>query len=323
MTIYLFQVDSAKENRPFFEGMHSLMPGSVYFRGLDFSVGPWTPDGVRVDLEAGVSPPTCALILIELETARPTALKSSRKYLHENSTNICSEFKRYLNRVIEKCDSTADPREPQINLLMDVLTQHAMVTVKTAAALRSSTTFLEESPLTDQANLTQSHGALHNYTLHETSHHNIPTEGRIARKQPAVRGVCRLDPGQSKALRRCILILDSIVRHANQSSAIYNHWRVRPPLKRQLWQTAEKYPTLDLFILKQENSGITIDLDAVLAELVTIWAESGRQIDIEDVRNLIEDYFPIATKIRPNDEMHSIFEAAESQVGGKLPRFAV
>jgi hypothetical protein len=117
MTVYLFQVDSAKENRPFFEGMHSSLPESIYFRGLDFNVGPWTPDGVRVDLEMGVSPPTCSLILIELEATGPTALKSSRKYLHESSIDICSEFIRYLNRVIKDCDSRADPREPKITLL--------------------------------------------------------------------------------------------------------------------------------------------------------------------------------------------------------------
>jgi hypothetical protein len=315
MTVYLFQVDSAKENRHFFEGMHGSLPESVYFRGLDFSVGPWTPDGVRVDLEVGVSPPTCSLILIELETAGPTALKSSRKYLHENSTNICSEFKRYLNRVIKKCDSTADPREPKINLLVDVLTQHAMVTVKTAAALRSSTTFLEESPLTDQTNSTQSHETLDSYTSHETSHHNIPTEGRIAREQPTFRGVCKLDPEQSRALRRCVLILDAIIRRTDHSAAIYRAWKGRSPLKRLLWQKGEKPPTLDLFILKQGNSGITIDLEVLLSELATIWAESGKQIDPETARQLIVDYFPTAMKIKPHDEMHLIFEAANLQIG--------
>lgn len=162
-TVYLFQVDSAKENRPFFEGMRDSSPESVYFRGLDFNVGPWTPDGVRVDLEMAASQPRCSLVLIELEAAEPTALRSSRKYLHENSIKICSEFMLYLNRVIKDCESRADPLEPKIALLMDVLGQNVPIEVKTAAALRSSTTFLEESQLIDQPSLAGSHETPHRY----------------------------------------------------------------------------------------------------------------------------------------------------------------
>jgi len=75
--------------------------------------------------------------------------------------------------------------------------------------------------------------------------------------------------------------------------------------------------------LKQRSSGITIDLDALLSELVAIWAESGKQIDVEDAHNLVEAYFPSAAKIKSNDEMHLIFEAANAQVGGKLQRSAL
>lgn len=315
---YLFQVDSAKENRPFFEGMHNLLPKSVYFRGLDFSIGPWTPDGVRVDLETDTSPTTCSLVIIELEAAEPTALRSSRKYLHEKSADICTEFRHYLSRVIKDCDSRADPREQEIGLLKDVLAQNIKVVVKTAAALRSSTSFLEESPLTDQGSLARSH---------ETLHRDVSTEGRItgriARKQPTFRGVCKLDPEQSKALRRCVLILDAIIRQNDHSSATYRNWKIKPPLKRLLRRPGKKPPTLDLFVLKQRSSGITIDLDALLSELVAIWAESGKQIDVEDAHNLVEAYFPSAAKIKSNDEMHLIFEAANAQVGGKLQRSAL
>ena len=273
--VYLFQVDSAKENRPFFEGMRDSSPESVYFRGLDFNVGPWTPDGVRVDLEMAASQPRCSLVLIELEAAEPTALRSSRKYLHENSIKICSEFMLYLNRVIKDCESRADPREPKIALLMDVLGQNVPIEVKTAAALRSSTTFLEESQLIDQPSLAGSHETPHSYISHEAANHHIPIERRVARKQPTFRGVCKLDPKQSVALRRCILILDAIIRQVDHSSAVYRDWKVRPPLKRLLWGSEEKPPTLDLFILKQGNSGITIDVKALLSELVTIWAKTA------------------------------------------------
>ena len=197
-TVYLFQVDSAKENRPFFEGMRDASPGSVYFRGLDFNVGPWTHDGIRVDLEMGASQPRCSLVLIELEAAEPTALRSARKYLHESSIEICSEFLRYLNRVIKDCESRADPREPKITLLVDEISQNFPVIVKTAAALRSSTTFLEESLLTDQASVARSHEIPHRYIPHEAQHSDIPTEERTARKQPTFRGVCKLAQNKAK-----------------------------------------------------------------------------------------------------------------------------
>ena len=277
-------------------------------------LGPWTPDGVRIDLEMDTSPLRCSLTLIELEAAGPTALRSSRKYLHENSADVLTEFIRYLNRVIKDCELRADPREEKIALLRNALIQNVPLRVKTAAALRSSTTFLEESPLTDQASLAGPHETPHRYISHET-HRSITTEGRIARKQPTFRGVCKLDPEQSKALRRCVVILDAVVRQVDHSSAIYRDWKVRPPLKRLLWSSEEKPPTLDLFILKQGNSGITIDVKALLSELVTIWAESGKQIDPEVAHKLVDLYFPTAMTIKPHDEMHLIFEAANLQIG--------
>lgn len=317
-TVYLFQVDSAKENRPFFEGMRDSLPESIYFRGLDFKVGPWIPDGVRVDLEVGASQPQCSLVLIELEATEPTALRSSRKYLHENSNGICDEFRQYLNRVIKDCDSRADPREAKIALLMDVLSRDVSIAVKTAAALRSSIIFLEESLLTDQVSLTRSDEASRRYAAREAPRRDIRTEGRITRKHPTFRGTCKLDPEQNRALRRCVLILDALIRRVDHSSATYRDWKVRPPLKRLLWQRAEKPRTLDLFILKQRNSGTTVDIEALLSELIPIWEESGKQIDTELARALFERYFPIAIQIKPHDEMHLIFEAANLQVGDLL-----
>ncbi len=303
-SIYLFQVDSAKENRPFFEGMHGSSPDSVYFRGLDFKAGLWTPDGVRVDLEMGESPLRCSLVLIELESAGPTALRSSRKYLHENSIDIRDEFTRYLNRVIKECDSTADPRETKITLLRDALTQNVPVTVKTAAALRSSTSFLEESPLIDQARLTRSY---------ETPLLYSPNDGRIGRKQPTFRGVCNLDAEQSKALRRCILILDAIIRNDDHSSAIFHNWLMKAPLKRLLKRMGNKPPILERFILNQGNSGITIDIEKLFSELVEIWTESNKQIDLEGARKLIDDYFPTAMIIGSRDQVNLILEKANEQ----------
>ena len=317
-TVYLFQVDSAKENRPFFEGIRDASPDSVYFRGLDFNVGPWTPDGVRVDLELDPSQPRRSLVLIELEATEPTALRSSRKYLNESSTEICGEFVRYLGRVIKDCDAKADPREEKITLLKIALAQSVPVVVKTAAALRSSTTFLEESTLIDLASLAGSNQPPQRYVSDEAPNGHTSTEKRIARKRPTFRDVCKLDAEQSQALRRCILILDSVVRQTDHSNAVYRDWKIRPPLKRLLWKFVERPPALDQFILKQGGSGTRVDIEPLLSELVKIWAKSGRQIGPEDVRKLIDDYFSTAMEIKPHDEMHLIFEEANSQVGKLL-----
>jgi len=286
--------------------MRDASPESVYFRGRDFKVGPWTPDGVRVDLENVVSPPQCSLVLIELEPSEPMALRSSRKYLHENSVDICAGFIQYLDRVIEDCDSRADPRETKIAFLRHALAQNPPVTVKTAAALRSSTTFLEETPLTDQTSSVRAH---------ETPHYNVSAEQRAGREQQVLRGILKLDGEESKALRRCVMILDAVIQQRDHTGANFHSWRLKAPLKNQLTRMIEKSPTLERFILHQQNSGITIDLEALLSELIELWAKDGKQIDLEVARKLAEDYLPTARKIRPHDKMKLIFESANLQAG--------
>jgi hypothetical protein len=310
-SVYLFQVDSAKENRPFFEGMHKAVPESVYFRGLDFKVGPWTPDGVRVDLELGTSP-RCSLTLIELEPTESMALRSSRKYLHEKSIGICGAFMQYLHRVIEDCDSRADAREIKIALLRDTLAQNMLATIRTAGALRSGAAFLEESLLTDQTDSAQSRG---------TPQYYISTDEKLERKQLEMRGVLRLSPEQSKVLRRCLSILDAVIREDDLSGATYNSWRLKTPLKNLLKGKGEKPPTLKRFILDQKNSGITIDFELLLSDLVEVWTktgEQGKQIDLAIARNLIEGYFPIAKEVRTHDDMKLIFGAARLKVSKLL-----
>lgn len=301
--VYLFQIDSARENRPFFESMHAASTDSVYLRGLDFKVGPWTPDGMRVDLEIGASP-QCYLTLIELEPTEPLALRSSRKYLHESSTSICRTFMQYLHRVIEDCDSRADVRRTRIVLMRDILAGNIPITVKTAGALRSGIAFLEESPLIDQTSSGQSR---------ENAQHYIAIDEESRHKQLEMHGILRLSPDQSKALRRCLSILDAVIRQDDHSGAIYRSWRMKTPLKRLLKRAGETSSTLGRFILDQENSGITVDFDALLSEIVQVWTKDGKrsqQLDVEISRNLIRGYFPTAEKIRPPDQMSIIFETA-------------
>jgi hypothetical protein len=312
VTTYLFQVDSAKENRFFFEGMHKSLSESVYFRGLDFKVGPWTPDGIRVDLTFDSQ--QCSLTLIELEAIESTALKSSRKYLPEESVKICSAFIDYLDRVIKDCDARADQREFQIEQLKKLLSQNIPITVKTAGALRSDTTFLAEAVLTDQANGPEANAAS-GYHLHATR--------KIVSKELAMRGRLRLSPEESKGLRRCIQILDAIIRERDFSNTIFRHWRLKTPLKNLLGEMPEKPHTLADFVLNPQNkhaSGIAIDFEAVLEELVGVWAKDGRQIELEDARKLVNDYFPLAMGIGSHDGMDHVFAAARIQVQRIYPQ---
>src|SRR5438552_1857138 len=146
-TIYLFRVDGAKDNDAFFASMRSSV--SHAYAGVDFRVGGagWVPDLVRVIVDD--PPDRCSLTLIELEATESVALMSCRKYLPENSADILKAFNDYLDRVIRQCRSSADTREADFAGLKAVLSEISQVTVTTAGALRSSTSFVEELALID------------------------------------------------------------------------------------------------------------------------------------------------------------------------------
>jgi hypothetical protein len=81
---------------------------------------------------------------------------------------------------------------------------------------------------------------------------------------------------------------------------------------------SERPVTLERFILKAENSGTTIDFEALLSELIGIWAKNGSRIEIEDGRRLIRGYFPIARDVMSDHKMDLVFEAANLEVGKLL-----
>lgn len=108
-------------------------------------------------------------------------------------------------------------------------------------------------------------------------------------------------------------ILDAVIRQDDHSGAVYHSWRQKTPLKNLLKKDLnEKFPVLQQFLLNEKNSGITIDSEVLLAEIVKVWAKNGfgKHIDVKLARNLIEDYFSTAAGIKPHDEMSAIFDAA-------------
>lgn len=299
--VYLFRVDGAKDNDDFFGAMRSSV-GHVY-GGVDFRVGVagWIPDLVRVVVEQPSG--RCSLTLIELEATEAVALISCRKYLPENSVNILSAFGEYLDRVIRQCRTSADPRGSEFASLKATLSQATQVTVTTAGALRSSTAFVEELPLIDQPKMAAPLRAIQE---------DRQDQSRV------FQGILRLSAHEAKALARCIMILDAVIRHRDHSSATFHAWRGQArtqPLKRLLSENNGNHPALRAFVFEAQNRGITVDFEQVLAEVVEIWsAARGGQLDPEHTRRLVSGYFPVALPIRGHEQMTGVFETARKHL---------
>jgi hypothetical protein len=240
---------------------------------------------------------------IELEATESVAMISCRKYLPEESTRILGAFSDYLDRVIRQCRSTADLRESEFARLKVLLSQADQVTVVTAGALRSSTHFVEELPLIDQPRFV-------------AKPRNV--EAVKQGEERSFHGVLRLSAHETKALARCIMIIDAVIRHRDHSSATFQAWRgeVRSqPFKRLLKQNGGSSPVLHTFVFETKNSGVTLDFEAALVELVVIWSGACKmQLDLEHTRSLIDSYFPVALGIKQHEQMAAIFETARRHV---------
>jgi hypothetical protein len=248
-------------------------------------------------------PDKASFTLIELEATESVAMVSCRKYLPENSVNILSAFGEYLDRVIRQCRTSADPREREFAELKANLSKVDQVTLTTAGALRSSTAFVEELPLIDQPKIAISPP--------------LVNDDRQA-NECVFQGVLRLDQQKAYALARCLMILDAVLRGRDHSNATFQAWRgeaVSQPLKRLLTDNNGSYPALRGFILVRPSTGLSLDFEKVLSELIEIWsADRNKEFDLEQTRALISRYFQVAWRIRGHEQMASIFEAARKHV---------
>jgi len=303
-TIYLFQIDTAENNDAFFRAK-SPSPNVVFYRGAGFQVGkaPWIPDGVRVDIRKA-TPVECSLALIELEERKSEALKSSRKYLPENSNTILSLFRKFLRQKIDECKRTADRREEALIELEKNLNDGSSVLVKTVGALRSSdwtSEVVEELPLIDQPGAKRASEV-------PSSHF----ESRSSDNPTVIfRGYCRLDGRQNQSLRRCLAVLDAVVRKDDHSRATYHAWSQKSPLRSLLKREAGKRPALERFINPSApNSGISLDIEPILAEMVDLWSESVPSLDLEHIRNLVSSSFRIIEQVRSyeRERIDRVFE---------------
>lgn len=295
---YLFRIDSAKDNDGFFEAMRPFIT-SVY-AGVEFRVGSasWIPDLVKVTV--GDPPDHCSLTLIELESTEPVALESCRKYLPEKSADIAAAFNAYLDRVIRQCQSTADPRESEFAHLRALLSDANYLMITTAGALRSSASFVEELPLIDQ-----------DQPMQVAPSREVNQENKERKRE--FRGVLRLHADETKALSRCVMILDAVTRRHDFSKATMHSWRQKAPLRQLLSKNGDRHPALRAFIFETQGRGITLDFEVVLSELVEIWSTAGTtQLNPEHIRALVSDYYPAASAVKGHDLMAAVFETARS-----------
>jgi hypothetical protein len=145
---------------------------------------------------------------------------------------------------------------------------------------------------------------------------SLPVEGDHLTGVLEFRGMMRLSPNDAKAVARCIMVLDAVVRGRDHSDAVFRTWRGQSrsqPLKYFLNHNPEGYPTLRFFLFEKGNSGLELDFEEVLVELNKIWSSAKkRQIDRERIRALIISYHPVADKITSHALMTRIFEAARA-----------
>lgn len=307
---YVFQIDCAENNDSFFCRVPDVPV--VFYRGAGFQVGeaPWIPDGIRIEVEEGPesgAPTRCVLTLIELEERRPEALRSSRKYLPEDPELILSEFRKHLRRKILECKSTGDPRETELSSLEQTLRSGISVTIRTACALRSRRwidKMEEDLPLIGQEEP---------FETRDSQWNNEESLSSAEPDNPTLSGICKLDRDRTLALRRCVMVVDAVVRKQDHSSAALRAWLARAPLRSLLKSKSGAFPVVEQFILPEDTSkGTRIDFDALVLELLRIWSEKGENLEADMVRRLINEYFLVAERTGAHDRMDRVFEIADN-----------
>lgn len=303
---YLFRIDQAKDNDVYFETTKKQGVNTAY-AGVEIKIGQgWVPDLVRVSCQD--LPEACILTLIELETSKPEALKSSRKYLPESSAHILEVFQNYLDRVIENCRATADPRRSTVEGLRVFLGKQPKVVIETACALRSGSEYLEKLPLLAQ--------------LGEEWHSSASTDRPPREKSVRLpelnfeTNLLSLTRYQSIALNRAVLILDAIVQKRDHSASVMKNW-VNLYLKSWLTQNSacqEKFPSVYMVLSADKTVGhkLTIQCDIFFEELSRYWSEPQTpRMTPEKARRWISGYYPVACSLNGKDRVQQVFANAK------------
>lgn len=292
---FLFRIDGAQENDAFLEGTRSA--GSVVYAGVSLTLmRGWIPDFVEV---AVADDATCTVTLIELEATENAAVVGARKYLPEPSEAIRSALFNYLERVLARCRSSADPRVADFQSLRDPLGGSRPIVFQTAAALRQPPRIVETLPLHDQGVNRQP----------------------VAISPPAVQvdidhlnGEVSFSPRLHKSVSRTILILDAVVRGWDKSDASLRAWRNlrSQPLRRQIEDRSADFPALTSLLLGSKT-GVRLTINDAAHELSEIWNQfqPGRHSDIS-VLSAIRTFLPIDRTLDPSAPVREALSRARA-----------
>lgn len=256
----------------------------------------WIPDFVEVVL---VEDGTCSITLVELEATENRALVGARKYLAESSESVSSAFRQYLQRVLERCRSMADPRAAEIQVLNDALLRSSLE-VWTAAALRQPPRVLERLAFIDQCHRSQTPAV-------------VPEETRAAAN---LDGEVLLSARDHKTLSRSVLILDAVVRGWDKSEASLRAWRNlrAQPLRREIKNDTNRFPTLSALLLGHKL-GIRLSINDVACELAQVWdRQRPGHYSEQAVLAAITRFLPLDQELDSNASVRVAFEKARSIV---------
>jgi hypothetical protein len=296
--IFLFRFDGARENDEFLN--HARSKGHTVYAGLAMQLQRgWIPDFVEVSLDEEVA--TCTITIVELESTEGSAVASARKYLPEPSKDILSIFQKYLQRVIQKCRTTADPRAEDIQRVLDALACSANIGIWSAGALRQPPWIVERLPLIDQRCVLDS----------------ASIDPQAEKKPDSLEGEIFLSARQHKNLFRSILILDALMRGWDNSDASLRAWRSSrsQPLRRYVEKHRVDFPTLSALLFGRKT-GSRIMIEDVAREVSVIWndLQPGRHTEAT-VRTLLSRFMPVDLTLDPNAPVRNAFEKARLIAG--------
>ena len=291
---FLFRFDGARENDEFLE--HARLKGHVVYSGISMSLNRgWIPDFIEISLDD--HPVACSLTIFELENTESVALISARKYLAESSHDIFTAFRQYLQRVVQRCRSAADPRAEDIQQLDDALGSVAHTSVWAAAALRRPPQTVERLPLIDQ-------GIVSNKSAIDSPSNN---------QTLSLTGELSLSPREHKTFFRSVLILDAVARGRDKSDASLRAWRNlrSQPLKDDIQHNASNFPALSV-LMGGNKTGVRIVIDDVARELSAIWNrfQPGRHSE-PSVLAALTKFLPINRELDPKASVRTAFEKAQ------------
>lgn len=294
---FLFRLDGSKDNDDFF-ACRRQQQNAIAYSGMGMTVGPgWIPDLIAVEsVDSGTD---CSITLIELEASEIVARASCRKYLPESSTDIAQRFMAYLDSVMAQCKATADPRLDSFQLLKEAMENQVTVVVRTAGALRSSSDYLEVHTLLDQPE---------RISLRLS---RPITAGQVF----SFGGTLSFSREETDGLRRTVRILHAVVTGHDHSNSTLHSWRNlrRKPLDIAVGKEPERFVQLDELLGNKIASGMRLDCDRLVEELVSLWSPcSTHRLTSSEVADSIRSFVPVSIVFSNQESMRVVFEAARS-----------